>query len=56
MRIVELVLDKETFGQTLKKIRKARGISQERLADLAGIDRAYVNRLELDKANHWTLS
>ena len=55
MRIVELVLDKETFGQTLKKIRKARGISQERLADLAGIDRAYVNRLELDKAGGGTM-
>jgi transcriptional regulator with XRE-family HTH domain len=34
------------FAENLKRLRKARGISQEQLANDAGIDRAYMSRIE----------
>jgi len=34
-----------TFSQNLKRILEARGWSKQHLADLCGIDRAYVSRL-----------
>ncbi|BBE51990.1 Transcriptional regulator [Ferriphaselus amnicola] len=34
------------FGQVLKSLRKARGLSQERLALDAGIERNYISLLE----------
>lgn len=34
------------LGQTIYNMRKARGVSQERLGELAGIDRAYMGRIE----------
>lgn len=36
----------ERFGVVLKRARLERGISQERLADLSGIGRSHVNRIE----------
>ena len=36
----------ERFGVALKQARLERGISQERLADLSGIGRSHVNRIE----------
>ncbi|MBB5153114.1 helix-turn-helix domain-containing protein [Saccharopolyspora phatthalungensis] len=36
----------ETFGQTLRKIRKARGRSLAVVAGLAGISPSYLSRLE----------
>jgi transcriptional regulator with XRE-family HTH domain len=36
----------ETFGQLLRRVRAERGFSQNELARQAGIDPAYVNRLE----------
>ena len=34
------------FGQKLRKIRKEKGVSQERLAELAELDRTYVSSVE----------
>jgi len=34
------------IGQVLRQKREAAGFTQERLADLAGIDRSYVSILE----------
>lgn len=36
----------ETFGALLKRLRVGAGLSQNRLARMAAIDPAYVNRLE----------
>lgn len=45
------------FGKKVVEVRKAKGLSQEALADLAGVDRSYLSRIErgvmrvtLDKA------
>ncbi len=34
------------LGKAIRDIRKQRGVSQEKLALLAGIDRSYVGRVE----------
>lgn len=34
------------FGLSIKQLRKARGISQEVLADEAKLDRTYISQLE----------
>ena len=39
------------YGQALRQLRGRRGISQERLADLAGLDRTYVSGIEQSEAN-----
>lgn len=39
------------FGEAVRALRKERGISQERLAALAGIDRAYMGGLERGQRN-----
>jgi transcriptional regulator with XRE-family HTH domain len=36
----------KVFGQVVRRLRLEQGISQERLANLAGIDRAYMGALE----------
>ena len=36
----------ETFATALRRLRIERGLSQNALAKLAGIDPAYINRLE----------
>ena len=38
-----------TFGQRLKELREERRLSQEALADKAGLDRTYVSLLERGK-------
>ena len=35
-----------TLGVTLRRFRTERGLSQDRLANLAGVDRAYVGGIE----------
>ena len=35
----------------LRRLRVARGVAQEALADFAGVDRTYVSRLERAKEN-----
>lgn len=45
------------FGKNIVEMRKSKGLSQEALANLAGVDRSYLSRVErgvmrvtLDKA------
>jgi len=39
------------FGRAVRKRREALGISQERLADLAGIHRTYIGDVERGERN-----
>ncbi len=39
------------FGERLRDLRRERGISQEELADRAGLDRTYVSGIERGKRN-----
>jgi len=39
------------FGLTVKRHRKQRGISQEQLAHLSGLDRSYVGGVERGERN-----
>lgn len=39
------------FGNRLRELRLERGLSQEELADLAGLDRTYVSSCERGKRN-----
>lgn len=34
------------FGKALKRLRKNQNLSQEKLADLSGLDRSYISILE----------
>lgn len=36
----------ELIGWNIRRLRTAKGVSQTQLADLAGIDRSYISRLE----------
>ena len=36
-----------SFGKILQQIRKARGLTQEKLAELAGIHEKHISKLEL---------
>ena len=39
------------FGDTVKKIRKAKGWSQEELANKAGLHRTYIGSIERSERN-----
>lgn len=39
------------FGSSLQYLRKERGISQEQLANIAGLDRSYVGGVERGERN-----
>ena len=41
----------ELFGQRLREVRKAQRVSQERLADLAGLHRTYISSVERGERN-----
>jgi transcriptional regulator with XRE-family HTH domain len=40
-----------SFGKAVRKIRQRRGISQEKLAELAGIHRTYIGDVERGTRN-----
>jgi transcriptional regulator with XRE-family HTH domain len=42
---------KVQFGNRLREIRTQKNISQERLAELAGLDRTYVSKIERGQRN-----
>lgn len=48
-------MDKEpillAFGQRVQKLRKERNLSQEQLADLAGVNRTYIGMIERAEKN-----
>jgi transcriptional regulator with XRE-family HTH domain len=37
---------RDVFGTNLRRLRHQKGVSQEELADLAGINRTYISKLE----------
>jgi transcriptional regulator with XRE-family HTH domain len=39
----------QAFGRVVQRRREAKGISQEKLAEVAGIHRTYVSKIELGK-------
>lgn len=39
------------FGQRIRDLRTAHGLSQEAFADLSGFDRTYISGIELGKRN-----
>jgi transcriptional regulator with XRE-family HTH domain len=39
------------FGAVIRQERKRKGVSQERLAQLSGLDRTYVQRIERGGSN-----
>lgn len=39
------------FGRRVREARKSKGISQERLAEMAGIDRSYMGNIERGEKN-----
>lgn len=39
------------FGKRVREVRKGKGISQERLAEIAGIDRSYMGNIERGEKN-----
>jgi transcriptional regulator with XRE-family HTH domain len=43
------------FGAAIRKVRRAKGISQEELAHLCEIDRSYMGSIELGDQNTWIL-
>lgn len=42
---------KRIFAQRLRQIRQIRGLSQEELADMAGLHRTYVGSVERSERN-----
>ncbi len=42
---------KVVFGQRLRETRLKRGLAQERLAELAGLDRTYISKIEKGERN-----
>lgn len=40
----------ELFGARIREIRKARGLSQDQLAEVIGIDQKHMSRIELGKS------
>lgn len=39
------------FGMTVRRLRQAKGLSQERLAEACGLDRTYVSGVERGTRN-----
>ena len=43
------MIDYEQMGKTIRKYRKAMGLSQEKLAEIMRLSREYISRLECGK-------
>lgn len=41
------MVDNNTFGKKLKHYRKIKGLTQEKLAELAGVNEKHISKLEL---------
>jgi len=41
----------QRFGQRIKELRKAKGLSQEKLANIAEVDRTYMPEVERGERN-----
>lgn len=41
----------QKFGKKVRRTRKAKGLTQEKLAELAGMDYSYLNLIEAGKRN-----
>jgi transcriptional regulator with XRE-family HTH domain len=46
-----LYTGRRVFGERIRALRQNRGLSQERLAELAGIHRTYLSSLERGERN-----
>ena len=42
----DMYFDPKEFGKRMKEARNRKGLTQERLAEILGVDRLHVNRLE----------
>lgn len=42
---------RQTIGRRIRTLRKAAGLSQERLSLMVGVERSYLAKLELGKRN-----
>ena len=42
---------RRVFGERVRALRQSRGLSQERLAELAGVHRTYLSSLERGERN-----
>lgn len=42
---------KNIFGKNLKNLRKSRGLTQEKLAELSNLDRSYISDIEGGRVN-----
>jgi transcriptional regulator with XRE-family HTH domain len=40
---------KQTFGQSLRELRRSKGISQRDLAEQVGVDFSYISKIENDR-------
>ena len=51
--VIEMTTDERmiAFGKRVREVRRNKGISQEKLAELAGIDRSYMGNIERGEKN-----
>lgn len=42
-------METKTFGQTLKEIRRGKGVTQRQLATAVGVDFSYISKVENDR-------